>query len=296
MQDQLDTFLHYLEMDRRLSENTREAYHRDLTQYIRFLRQTVHIQYWDQVVTSTISRYLYSLKDEGKAPATIARQIASIKGFHHYLLENRLMQHDPAYEINIPKVSRKFPSVLTIQEVNTLLDVPNILVPTGMRDRAILEVLYGAGIRATELIQLNQADVHLEMGFIRVGHGRNERVIPLGKPSIRALRQYINEGMPKLVKHKRDKDAFFVNRRGDRLTRQGLWKILKSLAKQAHIEKELTPHTLRHTFATHLIQNGADIISIQEMLGHVDISTTQIYASQVKHSMKDVFSRYHPRS
>jgi integrase/recombinase XerD len=212
------------------------------------------------------------------------------------LFREKVSLQDPSVHIETPKTERKLPKVLSPQEVEALLETPASNDPFSQRDKAMLELLYATGIRVSELVQLNISDIHLNMGFIRcMGKGSKERIIPLGKMAQSAIERYINSGRSEMLKGKKT-EALFLNHHGNRLSRQGFWKILKQLAKKAKIEKDLTPHTLRHSFATHLLENGADLRAVQEMLGHADISTTQIYTHVTKTRLKDVYSAFHPRA
>ncbi|TCP31734.1 tyrosine recombinase XerD subunit [Scopulibacillus darangshiensis] len=297
MKDQVEDFIHYLIVERGLSENTIQSYQRDLKQYLLFLQQTERLSNWDSVTRTTITKYLYELKDQGKAQATLARQTASIRNFHQFLLRENVLRQDPTHHIGVPKSERRLPKVLSLKEVEVLLSAPDLGKPYGVRDQAMLEVLYATGIRVTELVQLNLEDIHITMGFLRcIGKGNKERIIPLGTLALEAVSRYIDSGRPKLANKKNQNDALFLNHHGRRLTRQGFWKILKQLALHAGIKKSLSPHTLRHSFATHLLENGADLRSVQEMLGHADISTTQIYTHVTKHRLKDIYTTYHPRA
>ncbi|WP_257347832.1 site-specific tyrosine recombinase XerD [Pseudalkalibacillus decolorationis] len=296
MKDEVQDFLHYLTVERGLSSNTLQSYERDLKQYTTHMIKERNQKDLDDVRRNDIIQYLYFLKDEGKASTTIARNIASIRSFHQFLLREKRTNQDPAVHIETPKTERKLPKVLSSTEVESLMEAPEKNTPFGLRDRAMIELLYATGIRVSELIQLNLEDVHLTMGFVRcVGKGDKERIIPVGKMASNALSDYLDQGRGRLLK-KKASQALFLNHHGNQLTRQGFWKILKKLASAAHINKELTPHTLRHSFATHLLENGADLRAVQELLGHVDISTTQIYTHVTKTRLKDVYSTYHPRA
>lgn len=223
--------------------------------------------------------------------------MASVRAFHQFLLREKAADHDPTVHIESPQLERKLPKVLSLEEVETLLNAPRLDNHFGLRDKAMLELLYATGIRVSELIGLNVGDVHLSMGFVRcIGKGNKERIIPLGRTAAKAIDSYLNNGRKKFMSKKSSEEALFLNHHGKRLTRQGFWKILKRLTKEAGIEKELTPHTLRHSFATHLLENGADLRAVQEMLGHADISTTQIYTHVTKTRLKDVYSQFHPRA
>jgi integrase/recombinase XerD len=294
--DHVQDFLQYIIVERALSKNTIDSYKRDLTQYILYLEKVESIESIHQVERSHIMGFLLFLKENGKASTTLARNIASIRSFHQFLFREKVASQDPTLHIETPKSERKLPKVLSPHEVEALLDTPSSNEPLSKRDKAMLELLYATGIRVSELVQLDLGDIHLAMGFIRcMGKGSKERIIPLGKMAQSAIERYLHDGRSALLKGKKS-EALFLNHHGNRLSRQGFWKILKQLAFKARIEKELTPHTLRHSFATHLLENGADLRAVQEMLGHADISTTQIYTHVTKTRLKDVYSAFHPRA
>lgn len=296
MKAHINEFIQYLVDERRLAENTVVSYKRDLLKYLDYMTKNEEIEYLDHVNRIQILHFLQYLKDTGSSAKTIARHIASIRSFHQYLLRVRITNEDPTVQIETPKMERSLPKVLSLSEVESLLDAPNTNSPLGLRDKAILEMLYATGIRVSELTSLNIEDVHLEMGFIRcIGKGSKERIVPLGKVAKEAISNYIDRGRPELFKNDIS-EALFLNHRGKRLTRQGFWKNLRQIASSADIKKELTPHTLRHSFATHLLENGADLRAVQEMLGHADISTTQVYTRVTKSRLKDVYNTYHPRA
>mgnify|MGYP001340675267 FL=1 len=294
MEDSLQSFIHYLTVEKGLSPNTLASYERDLKNFLRFVqRQKRH--YLD-IKREDIVSFLLTLRQEGRADTTISRHLASIRSFYQHLLKDGKIGHDPSVHIETPKISKKLPKVLTMSEVERLLQRPQPKNPFGQRDLAMLEVLYATGIRVSELVSLTLDDVHLQMGFLKCsGKGSKGRIIPVGKKAITALDQYLRQGRVKLDKSKRVR-ALFLNHHGRPLTRQGFWKIIKKYAKEAQIEKEITPHTLRHSFATHLLENGADLRAVQEMLGHADISTTQIYTHVNKIRLRDVYSKAHPRA
>lgn len=296
MEDALADFLHYLVVEKGLSQNTVSAYRRDLQSYLSFLKEKETLSSLNSVRRTNIIHHLMLLKDQGRASTTLARHTASIRSFHQFLVREQQLEHDPSVHIETPKTERKLPKVLTVTEVEALLDAAKKKSPFGLRNQAMLEVLYATGIRVSELIGLHVSDVHLTMGFVRcLGKGDKERIIPLGDMAKQSVERYLDGGRAKLQKKKRG-DALFLNHHGDRLSRQGFWKILKGLALKANIYKDLTPHTLRHSFATHLLENGADLRSVQEMLGHADISTTQIYTHVSQTRLKDVYATYHPRA
>ncbi|AYV69896.1 MULTISPECIES: site-specific tyrosine recombinase XerD [Niallia] len=297
MEDQLKDFIHYLLVEKGLASNTLVSYERDLKSYIKYMKNVEQCNL-KEIQRSHIIRFLGFLKDQGKSSKTIARHIASIRAFHQFLFRDRVLEEDPTVHIETPQAERTLPKVLSMEEVEALLDFPHKNDHYGLRDKAMLELLYATGIRVSELINLNMDDVHLTMGFIRcIGKGNKERIIPIGGAATRALEDYLHQGRPTFLNQKKSTEhSLFLNHHGNRLTRQGFWKILKRLGKEAHIEKEITPHTLRHSFATHLLENGADLRAVQEMLGHADISTTQIYTHVTKTRLKDVYSQFHPRA
>lgn len=291
-----DEFIHYLLVERGLSQNTLEAYERDLTNYINFLQENEKVTDVKEINRYMILRFIYSLKDDGKAQSTISRHVSSIRAFHHFLLREGYVKNDPTLHIEMPRPEKKLPKVLSTSEVEALLSTSVKNPQLSLRNKAMLEVLYATGLRVSELVELTLSDIHLQMGFLRcIGKGNKERIVPLGSVAIETLKKYIDEARPILMK-KKHHDILFVNHHGNPMSRQGFWKIIKKLAKQANIKKELTPHTLRHSFATHLLENGADLRSVQEMLGHADISTTQIYTHVTKTRMKEVYEKFHPRA
>jgi integrase/recombinase XerD len=297
MEDHLKDFMHYLIVEKGLAQNTIMAYERDLKSYLHYLKNVESILSINEVKRIHIVQFLVFLKDQGKSSKTVARHIASVRSFHQFLLRDKATDQDPSVQIDTPRLERSLPKVLSLQEVEILLDAPMPPDHFGIRDKAMLELLYASGIRVSELIGLDIENVHVTMGFVRCfGKGNKERIIPIGRTATDAINQFLDKGRPQFVSKKHQDPALFLNHQGKRLTRQGLWKILKKLAKSAGIEKELTPHTLRHSFATHLLENGADLRAVQEMLGHADISTTQIYTNATKTKLKDVYSKYHPRA
>ncbi|RLQ90636.1 site-specific tyrosine recombinase XerD [Falsibacillus albus] len=297
MEDRLKDFIHYMIVEKGLAKNTVVSYERDLKNYLKYLLNVEVVSSLNDVSRVHIVQFLGHLKNQGKSVRTVARHVASIRSFHQFLLREKAVDQDPSVHIESPQQGRTLPKVLSLGEVESLLEAPVDAPPFGIRDKAMLEILYATGIRVSELISLNVDDVHLTMGFVRcIGKGNKERIIPLGRTAASALEDYLKDGRTKLRSPKYKTDALFLNHHGNGLTRQGFWKILKGLAKKANIEKDLTPHTLRHSFATHLLENGADLRAVQEMLGHADISTTQIYTHVTKTRLKDVYSKFHPRA
>ena len=292
----LEDYMHFLKVERQLADNTIISYRRDLEDYIEFIKQ-VGFETIDEIGRPEILNYLHKLNGDGKSARTVSRHISSIRSFHQFLLREKVTTGDPTVHLELPKIEQKLPRVLSMKEVDQLIDAPDRSKPQGVRDNALLEILYGTGMRVSELIGLDMDDIHLAMGFVRVfGKGGKERIIPLGGQAIKSCTRYIEEARPVFIKKQRGADALFVNMRGNRLTRQGCWKLLKGHALKAGLQKELTPHILRHSFATHLIENGADLRAVQEMLGHSDISTTQIYTHVSRARLKEVYVKFHPRA
>jgi integrase/recombinase XerD len=297
LKDQLKDFIHYLLVERGLSNNTIVSYERDLKSYHKHLVEKQQIESFNKVTRLHIIQFLKFLKEAGKSSKTIARHTASIRSFHQFLLREKQADQDPSVLIESPQLERNLPKIMSLQEVEKLLETPKLTTPFGYRDKAMLELLYATGIRVSEMIDLNLTDVHLTMGFIRCyGKGNKERIVPIGRTATEVITNYIEKGRPKLVNAKQPTEALFVNHHGNRISRQGFWKNLKKIAIEANVNKELTPHTLRHSFATHLLENGADLRAVQEMLGHADISTTQIYTHVTKTRLKDVYNQFHPRA
>ena len=288
----LDDFVDDLTNNKKLSENTIESYSRDIKQYLSYLEEN-NIDFKGAKRGNIIAYILY-LKKENKAPSSISRSIASIRSFYHFLLKSNIVNYDPTIDLESPKVEKKMPEILTIGEVEKLLSIPITNNFKGSRDKAMLELLYATGVRVTELVNLNIDDVNLNLGFVKL-NGTKERVVPIGRMAQKAVNIYINEYRQEFLKDK-ESNVLFLNFHGQKMTRQGFWKIIKSYAKEAGIEKKITPYTLRHSFAAHLIENGADLKSLQQMLGHADISTTQIYAEMVKTRISDVYRKTHPRA
>ncbi|WP_053957366.1 site-specific tyrosine recombinase XerD [Inediibacterium massiliense] len=293
MDTYLDGFTRYLQYERELSNNTLESYKRDIHQFVDFLKGKEIIK-MDQVNKTMVITYLLYLKKKGKATSTIARNLASIRSFCQYLVYEKYMDKDPTFQLESPKAQKRLPEVLTLKEVELLLSQPDH-TEKGIRDKAMLELLYATGIRVSELVALNILDINIEMDYIKCCHTQTkERIIPIGTIAKKTLEEYIMHVRNNLIKEK--EEALFVNYQGKRLTRQGFWKIIKKYTQKAEINKKITPHTLRHSFATHLIQNGADLKSVQEMLGHSDISTTQVYTLLTKNKIKEVYEKTHPRA
>ncbi|OPY59028.1 MAG: Tyrosine recombinase XerD [Pelotomaculum sp. PtaU1.Bin035] len=293
--ESIDEFIYYLAVERGLAENTLVSYRQDLTDYLAFCREC-GLNSLEQADKNAILSYLYKMQFEGRSPSTISRRLAAMRSYYKYLVIENILQKDPTADLEFPKLVQKLPRVLTVEEMDHLLGQPLISEPAGIRDKAMLELLYATGIRVSELVSLNLEHVNLENGIIRCfGKGAKERIVPLGDVAVRYLGEYLARGRSKLKKTS-NTSALFVNHLGRRLTRQGFWKIIKRYAVKGKIDKEITPHTFRHSFATHLLENGADLRSVQEMLGHADISTTQIYTHLTRQRLKEVYTRSHPRA
>ena len=293
MSDLLNTYETYLKTEKNASGNTVSSYLRDVRQFeVEMLAQDIPLT---DVTGKQVDGYVRLLTGRGKSAATVTRSVASLKSFYNYLMQTGLVDQNPAKGVAPAKVERKLPQILTGKEVELFLEQPECTDLKGYRDRAMLELLYATGIRVSELISLDENDLNLAGGVLRCTSKGRERVIPLYQTAIRALQKYVAEIRPKLV-GEADEPALFVNMSGERMSRQGFWKLIKYYQEKAGIEKDITPHTLRHSFATHLLENGADLRAIQEMLGHADISSTQIYSRLLNQRIKDVYQRAHPRA
>lgn len=276
------------------SKNTVESYRRDVKQYITYLDETGISAITDTTQINILS-YIMLLKKRGRAASTVSRVLASIRSYYLYLLRNGQIESDPTLTLTTPKIEKKPPQVLSNNEVTLLLEQPKISDNKGMRDKAMLELLYATGIRVSELIGLDVDDVNLGMGYIRCQNSKNERIIPVGNKAIDAIKLYLEKARPILVKDT-EEEALFVNRMGARISRQGFWKIIKQYRESSGIETDITPHSLRHSFAAHLIQNGADLQSLKSMMGHSDISSTQVYTCFLDDKIKQVYEKTHPRA
>ena len=293
MEKQVKLFLDFLKDDKKLSDNTLQSYRRDIEQYEKYVSDN-KINYL-KVTEETILEYMEYLREENKKESTISRSLASIRSFYQYLIRVKKIKKDPTMTIESPKINKRTPNILTSKEVELLLDQPKDVDLKGTRDKAMLEFAYATGMRVTEMISLDIDDVKLDEGYV-VCRGRSKsRNIPLGSMSLKALKEYIDDARPYLIRDESE-EALFVNVNGTRLTRQGFWKIVKYYKEQAHIEKDITPHVLRHSFATHLLQNGADLKAIQTMLGHSDISSTQVYMQFQDEGLKEIYKKAHPRA
>ena len=294
MSDYIQDYQGYLEHEKRSSPNTVSSYVRDLHQFQEYLRDNGKTDL-RRVKKEQVQAYTDWMLSHGKSPASVTRSLVSLKSFYAYLMPRSLVTTNPARGITTAKVERKYPQILTSKEVELFLEQPQCVDAKGIRDHAMLELLYATGIRVSELISLDVTDVNLSAGFIRCESRGKSRIIPLYHVAVKALQDYLKDVRPQLIADETE-TALFVNMNGERMSRQGFWKIIKFYQEKAQIHKDITPHTLRHSFAVHLLENGADLHAIQEMLGHADISSTQIYTHVVKNQLKDVYNKAHPRA
>ena len=271
----LDAYASYLKSEKELSDNTLDSYLSDIRQFVDYMKSK-NIYDVRHTTNAMVLSYLLFLEKEDMAPATLHRKLSSLRGYYRYLLLNRLIDIDPTRNLNLPKNKRKMPNALTMDETNRLLSQPHGSDYKSIRDKAMLELLYATGIRVSELISLNVDNVNLEVGWLKCGQAHRERIIPIASDALMHLERYLRNARNELVKNS-EEDALFVNTHGKRMSRQGFWKIIKQYKEKAQINKDITPHTLRHSFAVHLVENGVDIQDVQEMLGHSDVSTTLIY-------------------
>ena len=294
MKDEILQFIEYLHVEKKTSKNTEVSYERDLRKLCLFLGE-MGIHSVDGVSATILNRYVMELEAEGLKPATISRSIASMKAFFSYLFKQRRIDFDPTEELKAPKIEKKLPAILSMDEMERLLGQPDGNSPKELRDKAMLELLYATGIRVSELISLKLSDVNMQMEYVTCNDAHKERIIPFGKKAKDALRRYLQDGRSKLV----DDDNcewLFTNCSGQTMSRQGFWKLIKFYGGKAGIESEITPHTLRHSFAAHMVLNGADLKAVQEMLGYSDISATQVYAQMNQGKIRDVYLKAHPRN
>ena len=293
MEQAIEQFIAYLHNVKETSNNTELSYRRDLKKVIAFLR--AHgLTEWVDVTEDDLKAYIASMGEQNFAAATISRNIASIKALFHFMAQDGIIKKDISDGLKAPKIEKKMPEVLTMEEVIRLLDQPSGDSHKEIRDKAMLELLYATGIRVTELITLKVSDVNLPMSFIICKDAHKETVIPFGKAAKNALVRYLGEAREQMIEDK-SSDVLFCNFSGAPMSRQGFWKLIKYYAKKAGITADITPHTVRHSFAAHLVENGADLRSVQEMLGHSDISTTQIYANMNHNRIREVYAKAHPR-
>ncbi|MBI4611804.1 MAG: site-specific tyrosine recombinase XerD [Candidatus Rokubacteria bacterium] len=294
MRDPVAEFLEALQMERGTSLNTLSAYRRDLAGFRRFLRE----QRWGlrRVGSPELSRYLLQLRRNGLSPRSIARHLSAVRGLYRFLVREGHLCRDPTDQLESPRQPQRLPRTLSLEEVGALVEAADGRTAVGLRDRALLEILYATGMRASECCSLRIEDVNLSAGYVvPTGKGSRQRLVPVGAQALHWLRRYLQEGRPALVRAG-DPGTLFVNRRGGRLSRQGLWGIIKKAARRVGVRRVVSPHTLRHSFASHLLERGADLRSVQAMLGHADISTTQIYTHLSSRAVREMYMRFHPRA
>ena len=295
MHESIEIFLNYLSVERGLRQNTISSYRMDLQAFLDFLKDQQRINSLDKITKNQITNFMLKLKEDGLNTNSIARKLAAIKTFFRFLVREKITKQDPTSLMESPKLWRRIPETLSIVEVEGLISQPDLKRRGGLRDRAILETLYATGMRVSELTHLRLEDVNLEVGFIRcLGKGNKERIVPLGRKAIMWLKRYIEKERPYFLK-RRFTNVLFLSRLNKRISRQSIWKMIKRYARKARIRKEIRPHILRHSFATHLLERGADLRSVQEMLGHSDISTTQVYTHINKDRLKMIHRKFHPR-
>lgn len=297
MEEQIENYLTYVKNEKKRSHNTVISYERDLLQFNDYLERN-HLGPVQKVDRYDLLNFLDYLKENGRSNNTLIRMISSLRGYFDYLSREEIIRKDPMQYIDPPKKQKSLPDIISLEEVEDLLEVPDTSTPLGQRDRALLEVMYATGMRISEVIDLSLEDLHLEMDFIQtLGRGSRSRMIPLGSVAKEWLLRYLDEARPLLAEKNSGRvPQVFLNYMGEALTRQGVWKSIKKMAGEAGIDKNISPHTLRHSFASHIIENGADVRVAQELLGHSDISTTQIYTKLSKDRLTEEYNKYHPRS
>lgn len=294
MLDLVRAYENYLTKVKQASANTVASYMRDIRQFAQWLQTEAGLDIVD-ATKSNIGDYLIHLENDGRSGATISRSVASLKNFYAYVVSTGFLERTPVVDIHVDRGEKKIPQILTGREIELLLSQPVCVDAKGYRDKAMLEVLYATGIRVTELIDLNISDVNLDLGIIKCSSAKKSRAIPLYPAALRALASYLDNVRSAMIADPKEQ-ALFVNVNGIRMSRQGFWKILKHYQMMAHIDKEITPHTLRHSFAVHLLENGADLSSVQELMGHSDISSTQLYTQMINQKLKSVYAKCHPKA
>lgn len=296
MNDYLNQYINFLRFEKNLSDNSIYAYKTDLERYLAYL-QAQNISRPEQIQSRHIHRLIQVLSELGLAPSSLARNLSSIRSFHRFLLTEGLVKSDPTEHIEGPKTRRHLPSVLSFDEIEKIMAEIDVRAPLGLRDRAMFELLYACGLRISELLSLPVREIYFKEGFLRVfGKGSKERLVPAADRALQWVRNYLDRGRPALDKYRNSEGVIFLNVRGNPLSRMGFWKILRGYAQKSGIRKEIHPHTFRHSFATHLLEGGADLRAVQEMLGHADISTTQIYTHLDRTYLKQVYQEFHPRA
>jgi len=292
----VEAFMEFIRFEKGLSANTQAAYRRDLSKFVEFLKNNHNLNDWKDVKKKDIISYLSWEMDQGAENSSIARSFSTIKSLYKFLVAEEYVDLNPTTDLGSPRIKRKLPQVLSIEEVDRLMEEPNVMLPLGLRDRAMLELMYGTGIRVSELLALQIEDINTMAGFLRcLGKGRKERIVPVNQTAIKWVERYLAKARQILISRNQVR-TLFLNAHGRNLSRQGFFKILAQYGEKSGIKKEITPHTLRHSFATHLLENGADLRAVQEMLGHADISTTQIYTHLTKSRLREVYQQCHPRA
>lgn len=293
MEKEINGFITYLHNVKKTSNNTELSYKRDLSKMQHYM-DGQGVDRLESITVTNLQSYVLYLEKQKFAAATVSRNIASIKAFYHYLCKEGVVKEDISDALKPPKIEKKAPEILTVEEINRMLEQPDVEHPKGIRDQAMLELLYATGIRVTELISLKVTELNLQMGFIICKDTSKERIIPFGTQARESLLRYLDKARDEMLADK-NSDILFVNCSGQPMSRQGFWKLVKYYAKKAGITADITPHTVRHSFAAHLVENGADLRSVQEMLGHSDISTTQIYMNMSHNRIREVYTKAHPR-
>jgi integrase/recombinase XerD len=291
LRNRMTAFLNFCRLEKGLAANSLAAYSADLSNFSAFIGETGELP-----EAEGLDRYVGQLRQSGLSGRSIARHLATLRNFYGFLLREGLIDTDPAERLRAPKQWRTIPKFLNLEEINKIIEAPNVLRPTGLRDRAMVEMLYAAGLRVSELCRLGVGDIELDLGVLRVnGKGNKQRLVPAGKSAVKAVEDYLADSRAKLLKGRASR-YLFVTARGGPMTRQAFWKLLRGHARKAGIFRDLTPHVLRHSFATHLLEGGADLRSVQAMLGHADISTTQIYTHVMRSRLRDAVEKHHPRA
>ena len=300
MQEQVQAFLEYLEVERGYSQNTIAAYRNDLTQFVDYLQQLSPAERprgWGNATRDHVISYMLELREREYATSTVARKIAAVKSFFGHMHTQGMLRHDPTSELDSPRVEKHLPSAISPEQVDRLLTAPAAGTSTGLRDRALLELLYATGLRVSELVALDVDDLDMSTGTLRcTGKGNKERVLPVYDRALEVVEAYVNQGRPDFLRPSSTETALFLNRRGQRLTRQGLWLIIKRYVEEADIKVNVTPHTLRHSFATHMLRGGAGLREVQQLLGHANIATTQVYTQVTRDHLREVYDEAHPRA
>lgn len=294
MEQEIEQYIEYIGKNNKKSENTLVSYRRDLYKLMHYLTKELALTEWPQVTETDLNSYVLHLQSEESAPSAIARYIVSMKAFFEYLEKTGRIDEEPAMNIRPPRHEKKVPGIISVENVVKLLTAPDGDSPKQLRDRAMLELLYATGIKVSELVAIRMTDINLQVGYVSCQTVQHDRIIPFGNEAKQALMRYLKDGREALLGGK-DSEYLFTNMKGEQMSRQGFWKIIKAYAKKAGIEEDITPYTLRHSFAAHMISNGADIYAVSEMLGHLDVSATQVYAVFSNSRLRDVYTKAHPR-